>query len=47
MFVAGFDDGSLLVFDKEAEDQSITIPSTDEAFLVSKPPPQSKQNPRA
>jgi hypothetical protein len=37
IFFAGFQDGSLLSFNKNFEDQAITIPKTESPFLFSKP----------
>lgn len=46
--VAGFDDGSLLVFENGLEDQNYPIPQcTSPDFLVSKPPKDSRVNPRS
>ncbi|KAI8905959.1 WD40-repeat-containing domain protein [Gorgonomyces haynaldii] len=47
MFCAGFEDGSMLVFDKEMEDQVVPVPTASEEFLVSKPPKNTKHNPRS
>ncbi|KAH6566799.1 hypothetical protein BASA50_001925 [Batrachochytrium salamandrivorans] len=44
-FMAGFEDGSVLVFDKDLEDQAFTAPATRESFVKSKSSRQSKYNP--
>ncbi|KAJ8327238.1 hypothetical protein O5D80_004645 [Batrachochytrium dendrobatidis] len=44
-FMAGFEDGSVLTFDKDLDDQSFTAPTTTEDFMVSKSFKQLKHNP--
>ena len=44
--MVGFKDGSVMVFDKDMDDQSYTIPQARE-FYVNIAPKGSKNNPRA
>ncbi|KAJ3269425.1 hypothetical protein HDV01_001423 [Terramyces sp. JEL0728] len=46
MFIAGFDDGSMMVFDKDMEDQNYPIPACNEEYLIRQAPKGSKSNPR-
>ena len=43
--MAGFKDGSVMILDKDMDDQNYAIPSSKE-FLASIAPPGSKHNPR-
>lgn len=45
-FIAGFEDGCLMIFEKDMEDQNTPITSTPEEFLLRKAPKGSKNNPR-
>jgi WD40 repeat protein len=47
LFVCAFEDGSLLIFDKDLEDQTQPIPPSHANFLVTKPPKNTKLNPRS
>ena len=46
LFMAGFKDGSLMIFDKDLDDQSYTIPISPD-FYSTNAPAGSKNNPRA
>ncbi|KAL2915827.1 hypothetical protein HK105_204528 [Polyrhizophydium stewartii] len=46
-FMAGFEDGSILFFDKDFEDQPFSAPQTNEDFMVWRPGKQQKHNPIA
>ncbi|TPX45366.1 hypothetical protein SeMB42_g04028, partial [Synchytrium endobioticum] len=49
LFITGYEDGSVVVYDKDKEDQafSMTVDQTDTGFYVSKPPKTHKYNPLA
>ncbi|KAJ2992677.1 hypothetical protein HDV02_002903, partial [Globomyces sp. JEL0801] len=46
-FIAGFEDGSMMVFDKDMEDQGQGISASTDNYLVRPAPKASKSNPRS
>lgn len=46
LFAVGFEDGSLMIFDRDLDDQSTPIASTPEEYLVRQAPKGSKNNPK-
>ncbi|KAI8815309.1 WD40-repeat-containing domain protein [Cladochytrium replicatum] len=46
MFIAGYEDGSVITYDKEKDDQTFTFPQSDsDSFFVCKPHKNGKHNP--
>ncbi|KAJ3373452.1 hypothetical protein HDU91_000067 [Kappamyces sp. JEL0680] len=46
LFIAGFEDGSLMIFDRDFDDQNTPITATPEDYLLRQAPKGSKNNPR-
>ena len=46
LFIVGFEDGCLMIFDKDFEDQNTPISSIQETYLARPAPKGSKNNPR-